>query len=120
MEDPITTSARKLSTSALNEYLYVYSLVRWSVDWDIASFPASPSCVKITPDLSGSYTHDDPLPEGRSMANLVFLPDGRILCLNGARTGSILVRFTAPFSYYIDSRNGWLWEPVLGYRRVVR
>jgi hypothetical protein len=62
---------------------------RWSnQDWNIAAFPASTSCVRITPDASKSYTKDDPLPEGRSMANLIFLPDGRILCLNGAKTGT--------------------------------
>ncbi|KAJ7693374.1 glyoxal oxidase [Mycena rosella] len=60
----------------------------WSTDWDIASVAASTSCVKITPDFNSSYTHDDPLPEGRSMSNLIFLPDGRVLCLNGARTGT--------------------------------
>ncbi|KAJ7495844.1 copper radical oxidase, partial [Mycena galericulata] len=60
----------------------------WSTDWNIAAFPASTSCVKITPDYNKTYTHDDPLPEGRSMGNLIFLPDGRILCLNGARTGT--------------------------------
>ncbi|KAJ6594293.1 glyoxal oxidase [Mycena capillaripes] len=60
----------------------------WSQGWDIASLPASASCVKITPDQSKSYTKDDPLPEARSMANLIALPDGRVLCLNGARTGT--------------------------------
>jgi hypothetical protein len=60
----------------------------WSTDWDIASFPASTSCVTITPDRNGSYKHTDPLPEGRSMSNLVFLPDGRILAVNGARLGA--------------------------------
>jgi hypothetical protein len=61
---------------------------RWTQQWDIAVFPASNSCVQITPDESNSYTEDDPLPEARSMANLLFLPDGRILCLNGAGTGT--------------------------------
>ncbi|KAJ6489515.1 glyoxal oxidase [Mycena vitilis] len=60
----------------------------WKTDWDIASFPASTSCVTITPDTNKSYTTVDPLPEGRSMGNLVNLPDGRILCLNGAQTGT--------------------------------
>ncbi|KAJ7141391.1 glyoxal oxidase N-terminus-domain-containing protein [Mycena epipterygia] len=59
----------------------------WKTDWNIAAYPASKSCVRITPDLAKSYTQDDPLPEGRSMGNLIALPDGRILCLNGARTG---------------------------------
>ncbi|KAJ7497677.1 glyoxal oxidase [Mycena latifolia] len=60
----------------------------WSTDWDIASMPASTSCVTITPDVAGNYTKVDPLPEGRSMGNLINLPDGRVLCLNGAKTGT--------------------------------
>lgn len=50
--------------------------------------PASTSCVKITPDLSKSYVEDDPLPDRRSMASCVLLPDGKVLCLNGARMGT--------------------------------
>ncbi|KAJ7072054.1 glyoxal oxidase [Mycena amicta] len=60
----------------------------WSTDWDIASMPASKSCVRITPDLSKSYTKDDSLPEGRSMANLIALPDGRVFCVGGALQGT--------------------------------
>ncbi|KAF7357719.1 hypothetical protein MVEN_00817800 [Mycena venus] len=60
----------------------------WSQDWDIASFPASTSCVRITPDKNQSYTKDDPMLEGRGMTNLVSLPDGRVLCVNGAKTGT--------------------------------
>ncbi|TFK16812.1 copper radical oxidase [Coprinopsis marcescibilis] len=48
----------------------------------------STSCVSITPDVSGSYIHDDPLPEARSMLNLIQLPDGTVLGLNGAGTGT--------------------------------
>ncbi|KIK69166.1 hypothetical protein GYMLUDRAFT_153319 [Collybiopsis luxurians FD-317 M1] len=61
---------------------------QWTTDWDIAAYPASTSCVKITPDVSSSYVQDDPLPIGRSMANLIFLPNGKIVCLNGVRTGT--------------------------------
>ncbi|KAG6891584.1 hypothetical protein C0992_003612 [Termitomyces sp. T32_za158] len=57
-------------------------------DWIIPKHPASTSCVRITPDISQSYVHDDPLPEQRSMGNLIFLPDGKILCLNGAKMGT--------------------------------
>ncbi|KAF5385893.1 hypothetical protein D9615_002586 [Tricholomella constricta] len=57
-------------------------------NWIIPTYPASASCVKLTPDVSKSYVQDDPLPEGRSMANLIFLPDGKILCLNGAKLGT--------------------------------
>ena len=60
---------------------------RWGTDWDIAQYPASDSCVTITPDVSTKYVEDDPLPEVRSMGNLIFLPNGKILCLNGAGTG---------------------------------
>ncbi|KAF7358228.1 hypothetical protein MVEN_00871500 [Mycena venus] len=60
----------------------------WNQNWDIASFPASNSCVRITPDQSKSYTKDDPMLEARSMTNLVSLPDGRVLCVNGAATGT--------------------------------
>ncbi|KAJ7267537.1 glyoxal oxidase N-terminus-domain-containing protein [Mycena haematopus] len=60
----------------------------WSQDWDIAAWPASNSCVRITPDEGKSYTKDDSMLEARSMANLVALPDGRVLCVNGAKTGT--------------------------------
>lgn len=59
-----------------------------SSDFDIPTYAASTSCVKITPDQSSSYVHDDPLPEARSMANFIFLPNGKILCLNGAQLGT--------------------------------
>ncbi|KAI0745030.1 DUF1929-domain-containing protein [Earliella scabrosa] len=61
---------------------------RWVTDWNIAAYKASDSCVRITPDKSGSYVQDDPLPEGRTMGNLILLPNGKILMLNGAQTGT--------------------------------
>ncbi|KAK7473123.1 hypothetical protein VKT23_001224 [Stygiomarasmius scandens] len=54
----------------------------------VVSIAASKSCVKITPDVSPSYTHDDPLPVGRSMANFILLPNGKLFCLNGVETGT--------------------------------
>ncbi|KAI0829837.1 DUF1929-domain-containing protein [Trametes gibbosa] len=60
---------------------------RWTTDWDIAQYKASTSCVSITPDVSTQYVKEDPLPEGRSMGNFILLPNGKILCLNGAATG---------------------------------
>jgi len=51
---------------------------------------ASVSCVKLMPDFSGNYFHDEDLPEGRVMMNMINLPDGKILVLNGGRKG---VRF---------------------------
>ncbi|KAL0956614.1 hypothetical protein HGRIS_002750 [Hohenbuehelia grisea] len=61
---------------------------QWDKSINIPTFKASTSCVSITPDVNKKYVQDDPLPEGRSMANLVILPTGKILCLNGARTGT--------------------------------
>lgn len=43
--------------------------------------------MSITPDVSTTYNKEDPLPEGRSMGNLILLPNGKILCLNGAESG---------------------------------
>ncbi|KAI0311414.1 glyoxal oxidase [Amylostereum chailletii] len=60
---------------------------QWVTSWDIAQHPTSSSCVTITPDISPKYEHVDPLPEGRTMGNLILLPNGHILCLNGAATG---------------------------------
>ncbi|KAN0129788.1 glyoxal oxidase [Lactarius tabidus] len=59
----------------------------WVKTWNIAQHEASSSCVQITPDVSNSYTHVDSLPEGRTMGNLILLPTGQVLCLNGAGTG---------------------------------
>ena len=61
---------------------------RWVTNWDIAQYNASNSCVRLTPDVSPSYEEDDPLPEGRSMGNMILLPNGKILMLNGAQTGT--------------------------------
>ncbi|KAG5641947.1 hypothetical protein DXG03_003936 [Asterophora parasitica] len=73
---------------------------RWlDPKWIIPTYPASASCVKITPDVSKSYVQDDPLPEGRTMANLIFLPNGKILCLNGAKLGDLIVRTEGTSGY---------------------
>ncbi|OJA12656.1 hypothetical protein AZE42_08700 [Rhizopogon vesiculosus] len=64
------------------------SYAMWTQDWDIPHWPASASCVQITPDQSPNYVKLDSLPEGRTMGNLILLPDGRVLCLNGAGIGT--------------------------------
>ncbi|KAF8647070.1 hypothetical protein AX16_006905 [Volvariella volvacea WC 439] len=62
---------------------------RWlQQDFIASTYPASASCVQITPDHSSSYVQDDAFPEARSMANFIILPDGKILNLNGARLGT--------------------------------
>jgi len=60
---------------------------QWTVV-QIVGVPAETSCVQITPDVSGSYTEVDPLPQGRSMASFILLPNGLIFCVNGANMGT--------------------------------
>ncbi|KAF8971281.1 hypothetical protein BDZ97DRAFT_1901791 [Flammula alnicola] len=54
----------------------------------VPTYPASTSCVKLTPDVSDSYETEDALPQARTMANFIALPDGRVLNLNGGRLGT--------------------------------
>ncbi len=61
------------------------------------TYAASTSCVRLTPDVSPSYTQDDPLAEARSMFNFVFLPDGRVFGVGGARMGTLLMSDHAEF-----------------------
>ncbi|CAL1706725.1 unnamed protein product [Somion occarium] len=60
---------------------------QWKPNWNIPAYAASKSCVSITPDVSTNYVEEDDLPEGRSMGNMILLPNGKILMLNGAATG---------------------------------
>lgn len=59
----------------------------WVPNWNIPAFAASTSCVRITPDVSGDYEEDDSLAQGRSMGNMILLPTGQVVYLNGAATG---------------------------------
>ncbi|KAF5351680.1 hypothetical protein D9756_007693 [Leucocoprinus leucothites] len=62
---------------------------RWtSPSFIVPTYGASTSCVTLTPDVSGSYSQDDPLPEPRTMVSFVFLPTGKIFAVNGARMGT--------------------------------
>ena len=61
---------------------------QWVTTWNIAAYPADNSCVKITPDVSTAWVDEDGLPEGRSMGNLIGLPDGRFVLLNGIGKGT--------------------------------
>ncbi len=68
--------------------LHILIAPRWTAQGFIApSYPASTSCVSITPDSSKSYQREQPLPEPRVMTNFIFLPNGRILNINGAKMG---------------------------------
>ncbi|KAF9527368.1 copper radical oxidase [Crepidotus variabilis] len=52
------------------------------------TIPAATSCVTLTPDASPSYQPEDELRGGQSMSNLILLPNGQVLNLNGARMGT--------------------------------
>ncbi|PVF99117.1 DUF1929-domain-containing protein [Serendipita vermifera] len=61
---------------------------QWRQDWDIASYPADASCVKITPDAGQQWEDDDTIGQGRTMGNMIGLPDLTVLLINGANTGT--------------------------------
>ncbi|CAE6434266.1 unnamed protein product [Rhizoctonia solani] len=60
---------------------------QWVENWAIAAYPADATCVKMTPDVEAKWTDDDSLPEGRSMGNMIALPNGQIFMVNGANQG---------------------------------
>ncbi|GHJ88515.1 hypothetical protein NliqN6_4917 [Naganishia liquefaciens] len=61
---------------------------QWVTNWPIASYPASTSCVKITPDVDITWQYEDALDTGRTMGQFVNLPDGRLFMANGAHKGT--------------------------------
>jgi len=61
---------------------------QWVTTWNIASYPADSTCVSMTPDVSTAWVDEEPLPEGRVMGNWIFLPDGRLVLINGIGKGT--------------------------------
>ena len=59
----------------------------WSESAPWPTMKTDQSCVRITPDESQDYVNDDDVPMGRSMGNMILLPNGKIMYLNGAQTG---------------------------------
>lgn len=51
--------------------------------FNVTAVQADNTCVRITPEGAAKYVDDDNLPEGRSMGNLVYLPDGTLWLGNG-------------------------------------
>lgn len=51
--------------------------------FNVTAVPADNTCVRITPEGDAKYYDDDNLPEGRSMGNLIYLPDGKLWLGNG-------------------------------------
>lgn len=56
----------------------------------IIRYPASSSCVSITPDESSTWVTEDSLPQGRVMGNFVIMPNGKFFLVNGGNTGVVL------------------------------
>jgi hypothetical protein len=61
--------------------------------FNITAFPADKTCVRISPEVaspygSDLYEDDDNMLEGRSMGELILLPDGNIWVGNGVAMGS--------------------------------
>jgi hypothetical protein len=42
----------------------------------------------MTPDVSTEWVDEEPMPEGRVMGNFIFLPDGRLVVINGIGKGT--------------------------------
>ncbi|KAI5479758.1 glyoxal oxidase [Pseudohyphozyma bogoriensis] len=61
---------------------------QWVTTWNIAAYPADSTCVSMTPDLNTTWVDEEPLPEARVMGNWIFLPDGRLVLLNGIGKGT--------------------------------
>ncbi|QRV96298.1 glyoxal oxidase [Ceratobasidium sp. AG-Ba] len=62
---------------------------QWTDESAKVHYPADSSCVRISPDFDATWIDDDPLPDsGRTMGNMIHLPDGKILMLNGAKMGT--------------------------------
>jgi len=60
----------------------------WTPSASLVNKPASSSCVSITPDVSHAWNHETNLPQGRTMGNMILLPDGKIFLVNGAAAGT--------------------------------
>ncbi|TIA86642.1 hypothetical protein E3P99_03633 [Wallemia hederae] len=58
--------------------------------FDITKKWADKSCVKIQPEGSDNpeWEEDDELPEPRTMGNFIYLPNGKLVLLNGGAKGS--------------------------------
>lgn len=61
---------------------------QWVTNWNIAGYPADSTCVSMTPDVSTDWVDEESLPEGRVMGNFIYLPDGRLVLINGIGKGT--------------------------------
>ena len=52
--------------------------------FNVTAIPADATCVRITPESANpQYVDDDSLPEGRSMGQFIYFPDGSMWLGNG-------------------------------------
>ncbi|KAK4686476.1 hypothetical protein P7C73_g3648, partial [Tremellales sp. Uapishka_1] len=57
--------------------------------FNVTAVAADSTCVRISPDdANPTYEDDDSLPEGRSMGQLIYLPDGTMWLGNGVAMGT--------------------------------
>ena len=74
---------------------------QWTQNWAISQYPASASCVSMSPDVNPVWVEDDPLPVGRSMSNFIIMPDQKLFLVSPYVTPSsfltILTRFFSNF-----------------------
>ncbi|WVQ64379.1 uncharacterized protein L199_002544 [Kwoniella botswanensis] len=57
--------------------------------FNVTAVPADDTCVRISPeDANPQYVDDDSMPEGRSMGNFIWLPDGTLWMGNGVNMGT--------------------------------
>ncbi|ORX34898.1 glyoxal oxidase N-terminus-domain-containing protein [Kockovaella imperatae] len=57
--------------------------------FNVTAVPADDTCVRISPDdPNPQYSDDDSLPEGRSMGNFIYMPDGKLWLGNGVNMGT--------------------------------
>ncbi|WWD22747.1 hypothetical protein CI109_107240 [Kwoniella shandongensis] len=57
--------------------------------FNVTAVPADDTCVRISPeDANPTYVDDDTMPEGRSMGQFIYLPDGTMWMGNGVNMGT--------------------------------
>lgn len=61
---------------------------QWVTTWNIAAYGGDNTCISMTPDVSVDWVDEEPLPEPRVMGNFIFLPDGRLVLINGISHGT--------------------------------
>jgi hypothetical protein len=83
---------------------------QWVTNWPIASYPASTSCVKITPDVDITWQYEDALDTGRTMGQvswIAFSFDSVLTCSPAVHQPS---RRTTLHGQWCSQGDGWIRE----------